>query len=47
MNNLHHNLARGKAGGHWKQVQKHTEALKYIENFLNKVAQQDFSVVAD
>ena len=27
---LHHNLARGKAGGHLKQVKKHTESLELI-----------------
>ena len=30
LNDLHHNLARGKAGGHLKQVKKHTEALELI-----------------
>ena len=30
MNGLRHNLARGKAGGHMKQVEKHTKALDYI-----------------
>ena len=29
-NDLHHNLARGRAGGHLKQVKKHTEALELI-----------------
>lgn len=36
LNDLHHNLARGQAGGHWKQVRKHAEALEYIENSLTK-----------
>lgn len=30
-NDLTHNLARGRAGGHWKQVQKHEKALEMIE----------------
>ena len=29
-NDLTHNLARGRAGGHWKQVTKHEKALKMI-----------------
>ena len=29
-NDLHHNLARDRAGGHLKQVKKHTEALELI-----------------
>ena len=32
-NDLHHNLARGRAGGHLKQVKKHTEALELIRQF--------------
>lgn len=38
LNDLHHNLDRGKAGEHEKQVKKHTEALKLIEDFI---AEQD------
>lgn len=30
-NDLTHNLHRGRAGGHWKQVQKHEKALEMIE----------------
>jgi hypothetical protein len=30
MNDLRHNLRRGIAGGHTKQVKKHTEALEYL-----------------
>lgn len=30
LNDLRHNLQRGKAGGHIKQVKKHTEALEYL-----------------
>lgn len=30
LNDLRHNLQRGKAGGHTKQVKKHTEALEYL-----------------
>ena len=29
-NDPHHNLARDRAGGHLKQVKKHTEALELI-----------------
>jgi hypothetical protein len=34
MNDLKHNLARGRAGGHMRCVEKHTEALAYIEEFI-------------
>ena len=34
INDLHHNLARGKAGGHTRCVERHTEALAFIEAFL-------------
>lgn len=34
INDLKHNLARGRAGGHTKCVEKHTEALAYMESFL-------------
>ncbi len=34
LNDLRHNLERGKAGGHTKQVQKHTQALEYILEHL-------------
>lgn len=34
INDLHHNLMRGKAGGHMELVAKHTEALAYIEEFI-------------
>ena len=34
INDLNHNLARGRAGGHTKCVEKHTEALAYMESFL-------------
>lgn len=30
-NDLQHNLKRGRAGGHWKQVKKHEGALPIIE----------------
>lgn len=33
-NDLRHNLARGKEGGHMRCVEKHTVALAYIEAFL-------------
>ncbi len=29
-NDLTHNLQRGRAGGHWKQVEKHEKAMKMI-----------------
>ena len=32
INDLTHNLQRGKAGGHEKQVKKHTAALKYMQS---------------
>ncbi len=35
-NDLTHNLARGRAGGHWKQVQKHEKALQMLNNNINK-----------
>ena len=34
MNDLKHNLARGKEGGHTRCVEKHTVALAYIEGFM-------------
>lgn len=34
LNDLKHNLARGKEGGHTHCVEKHTAALAFIENFL-------------
>jgi hypothetical protein len=34
MNDLKHNLARGKEGGHMRCVEKHTIALAYIESYL-------------
>ncbi len=33
MNDLRHNLARGKEGGHTRCVEKHTEALRFIEEY--------------
>lgn len=35
LNDLHHNLARGKAGGHTKEVEKHSKALAFIEDYLH------------
>ncbi len=35
LNDLHHNLSRGKAGGHLKQVEKHSAALELIESFIS------------
>lgn len=34
INDLKHNLARGKEGGHARCVERHTEALRYIESQL-------------
>lgn len=31
INDLTHNLKRGEAGGHTKQVEKHTKAMKYMK----------------
>ena len=36
INDLRHNLARGKEGGHARCVEKHTIALAYIENNLEE-----------
>lgn len=38
INDLKHNLARGRAGGHTKCVEKHTEALAYMESSLTSQA---------
>ncbi len=35
-NDLIHNLARGQAGRHWKQVTKHEKALKMIDQKRNE-----------
>lgn len=35
LHDLRHNLARGKAGGHTKQVEKHSQALPIIEAAYN------------
>lgn len=34
LNDLHHNLARGRAGGHERQVKKHSKALAFIQEYL-------------
>jgi hypothetical protein len=34
INDLNHNLKRGRAGGHWQHVGKHEEALAYINEFI-------------
>lgn len=34
LNDLRHNLARGREGGHMRCVEKHTVAMAYIEKFL-------------
>lgn len=36
MNDLHHNIARGKAFGYPDLVAKHEKALQMIEDFLQK-----------
>ena len=35
-NDLQHNLKRGRAGGHYKQVAKHENALAVIEPLMNR-----------
>ena len=34
INDLKHNLKRGRAGGHWHHVEKHEKALAYIQQFI-------------
>ena len=34
LNDLRHNLARGREGGHMRCVEKHTVAMAYIERSL-------------
>ena len=34
INDLNHNLKRGRAGGHWQHVAKHEEALAFINEFI-------------
>ena len=34
INDLNHNLKRGRAGGHWQHVAKHEKALAYIQEFI-------------
>lgn len=36
INDLNHNLKRGRAGGHWHHVEKHEKALAYIEEFIQQ-----------
>ena len=36
INDLNHNLKRGRAGGHWNHVAKHEKALAYINEFIEK-----------
>lgn len=36
LNDLRHNLARGRAGGHTRCVEKHEKAVAFIEEFLAK-----------
>jgi (p)ppGpp synthase/HD superfamily hydrolase len=36
VNDLNHNLKRGRAGGHWQHVAKHEKALAYIQEFMAK-----------
>jgi hypothetical protein len=36
MNDLKHNLARGKEGGHTRCVEKHMAALAFIESYLSE-----------
>lgn len=34
INDLKHNIARGRAGGHMRCVEKHTKALAFIEAYI-------------
>ena len=34
INDLNHNLKRGRAGGHWQHVAKHEKALAFIQEFI-------------
>ena len=34
MNDLRHNIARGREGGHLRCVEKHTKAIAYIEAYI-------------
>ena len=34
INDLNHNIKRGKTGGHWEHVAKHEAALSYITEYL-------------
>ena len=34
LNDLNHNLSRGRAGNHTRQVAKHTKALAFIQDYL-------------
>ena len=36
INDLNHNLKRGRAGGHWHHVAKHEKALAFIQEFIEK-----------
>ena len=36
LNDLHHNLKRGKEGGHLQFASKHNTAVDYINDFLSK-----------
>lgn len=36
LNDLNHNLKRGRAGGHWNHVAKHEKALAFIQEFIEK-----------
>ncbi len=36
LNDLRHNLARGRAGGHTKQVAKHSAAIEYITSVISR-----------
>ena len=37
MNDLRHNLARGREGNHLRYVEKHTRALAFIEGYLSQL----------
>lgn len=41
VNDLNHNLKRGRAGGHWHHVAKHEKALAFIQEFIEKQTQDE------
>lgn len=41
INDLNHNLQRGRAGGHWEHVTKHEKALAYIEDYIKNTKEHE------